>query len=252
MAGPGEPAVGAAPRTLPVPKLAPFNPTADDAIALALSLAAVSPGDVVYDLGCGDGRVGAAAARAGASAAVGVEYDAEFVARAAARAAGEAPAVSSAITILHGDAAAVDLAPATVVFAYLVPAGLAAVEPALRAAARRGARVVTNMFSLKGWEEAGMLRAKRTTGAGLPVYLYGAPGGGAGVGGGDGGGGGGGGGDAGGDAGGGDGSGGAGAAAVQQAADRLTDEAPGGGAVVAGGHGVAVDPAGGPTVGGEG
>ena len=38
-------------------KLAPFNPTAAESIAAALDLACVGPEDVVYDIGCGDGRL---------------------------------------------------------------------------------------------------------------------------------------------------------------------------------------------------
>lgn len=55
-------------------KLAPFNPTSEKAIAAALEMAAVVPGDVVHDIGCGDGRLLVAAAQRGATA-VGVEYD---------------------------------------------------------------------------------------------------------------------------------------------------------------------------------
>jgi hypothetical protein len=52
-----------------------------------------------------------------------------------------------------------------------VPAGLAAVAPALTAALARGARVVSNIFSVKGAEA--WLLEKATTSSGLAVYLYG-------------------------------------------------------------------------------
>ena len=66
----------------PAPRLAPFNPTDDAALGLALDLAALTDDDVLVDAGAGDGRVLVAAARrTGGLRAVGIEYDAALAAR---------------------------------------------------------------------------------------------------------------------------------------------------------------------------
>lgn len=131
------------------PKLAPFNPTPDCAISQALDALQVGPGDLVYDLGCGDGRllVAAAARRA---RALGVEYDERYVLRARERVA--QAGVGDLVEVQHGDASCVDLAPATKIFVYLVPSGLQCVAPALQAALDRGVPVVSYTFSLPGTE----------------------------------------------------------------------------------------------------
>ena len=138
-------------------KLAPFNPTPDCAIAQALNALEVGEGDVLYDLGCGDGRLLLAAARRGARC-VGVEYDVRFADRA--RQAASDAGLSDVVTVVHGDACGVDLAPATKVFVYLVPSGLQLMAPALSAALDRGARVASYTFSLSGETAVEVLTAE--------------------------------------------------------------------------------------------
>ncbi|CAK0878613.1 unnamed protein product [Prorocentrum cordatum] len=87
------------------PVLAPFNPTPDCAVAQALDALAAGPGDVVFDLGCGDGRLLLAAARRGATG-VGVEYDRRFVDRA--RGALASAGLAEAVRVIHADACSVD------------------------------------------------------------------------------------------------------------------------------------------------
>jgi hypothetical protein len=59
------------------------------------------------------------------------------------------------VTILHEDATLSDLSSATLVFVYLVPAGLKAIEPKLRGILERGGRLASYMFSVPGWEPVG-------------------------------------------------------------------------------------------------
>jgi hypothetical protein len=165
------------------PKLAPFNPTSDEAIAAAVELARFQDGETVVDLGCGDGRVLVAMARSHPSiTCVGIEAAQLHAERAQARVAAEPEGVRHRVRIIHGDAAggsaAEALSLASVVFVYLVPAGLAVVAPLLLPRVERGeVRVVSNIFSIKGWAERGLLREKRATStAGLAVYLYAAGG----------------------------------------------------------------------------
>ena len=160
------------------PRLAPFNPTADDAIALAVSLASLRSGDVVVDLGCGDGRVLLAVAEACEGVqCVGFEIDGAVVARAnttleRARAAGGSRAAAAArVRVVHGDAcgheAIAALQFATVAFVYLVPSGLTQVRESLEGILKRGGRVVSNMFSVPGWRAAATLSSR-----GCNVHLY--------------------------------------------------------------------------------
>lgn len=245
----------------PEVRLAPFNPTHAEAIALCFALAGgLSPGDVVFDIGCGDGRVleWAATHFAGVTC-VGYESDAGLVSRGTARILAEAGAEAAArVTLLHRDASRVDFmaealalgetkgaraagddlaAPLAVdgacggvggaldsaasaggasasspsssaaaaavfggaasnlslgdagsgdaqaagrlacahllVFCYLVPTGMAFMEPQLRALLNAGARVATNMFSVRAWEnDSAVEHTKRATSSGLAVHFY--------------------------------------------------------------------------------
>jgi hypothetical protein len=73
------------------------------------------------------------------------------------------------VRVIHGDALEPrdDVPPPTVVFVYLVPAGLAKVLPVLTATLQRGGRVVSNIFGVPGWTPT-----QRRTARGLPVLLY--------------------------------------------------------------------------------
>ncbi|KAH8090124.1 methyltransferase [Aureococcus anophagefferens] len=146
-------------------ELAPFNPTPPSAVDVALDMLGVGAGDVLYDLGCGDGRLVVAAARW--RAAVGVELDAKFADKA--RAAVDAAGAGDLATVICGDALAADLADATKIFVYLVPSGLRTIEPTLAAARDRGVAVVAYTFAVPGWTHDD----KRTAGAdAIPLYRY--------------------------------------------------------------------------------
>jgi SAM-dependent methyltransferase len=118
-----------------------------DVVKRMLELAAVKEGDVVYDLGSGDGRVVIAAARAFGCRAVGVELDADLVqaARAQARAAG----VEKRVVFRQGDLFEADFADADVVALYLLPEMNRRLVPKLERL-RPGSRVVAHYFPLPG------------------------------------------------------------------------------------------------------
>jgi len=108
-------------------KLAPFNPTGDGAIDIAIELLAPTPLDVVYDIGCGDGRLLTAMAQLCGCKCVGIEYDGELVTRAIKRI--EDANVQHLVTIVHDDATAMDYNEATIIFLYLVPTGIQLLLP---------------------------------------------------------------------------------------------------------------------------
>lgn len=124
-------------------------PTPHHVVEAMLALARVAPGDVLYDLGSGDGRIPIAAALRHGVRAVGIELDARLVERARcnARAAG----VAHLVEFRQEDLFGADLSGATVVTLFLFPEATARLRPKLVAELPPGARVVSHRFGLGGW-----------------------------------------------------------------------------------------------------
>ncbi len=131
-------------------RLAPFVASPLDVVERMLTLAAVGPGDVVYDLGCGDGRVVILAAQKFGARGVGIDIEPALVEKAiaGARQAGVADRVSFRVQ----DAMTVDVSDATVVTLYLLAASNARLRPILMRQLRPGARIVAHNFPIGDWE----------------------------------------------------------------------------------------------------
>ena len=128
-----------------------FIPTPHEIVSAMLRLAHVGPGDVVYDLGSGDGRIVIAAVKEfGAARGVGVELDATRIREAneSARRAG----IAGRVEFRREDLFETDLRPATVVTLYLSPTINAKLRPKFVTELRPGARVVSHVFETPGWE----------------------------------------------------------------------------------------------------
>jgi SAM-dependent methyltransferase len=130
--------------------LAPYVATPPDVVDRMLSLAAVGPGDVVYDLGCGDGRVVIAAALKFGARGVGLDIDPALVRRAQELAA--AAGIADRVTFRVQDAMTVDLSEATVVTLYLLAASNARLRPILVRDLHPGSRIVSHNFPIGDWE----------------------------------------------------------------------------------------------------
>jgi SAM-dependent methyltransferase len=148
---------------------APYVPTPRDIAKEMLSFADVKRGDVVYDLGCGDGRLLMTAAIEYGARGVGVEIRGDLVEMAlkAIREAG----VGDLVRVIHGDMFEQDLNEATVVTLYLLSTVNVHLRPKLENELRRGARVVCHDFGIEGWEPL----ATRTVGGHVmrhTLYLY--------------------------------------------------------------------------------
>lgn len=130
---------------------APYRATPHEVVEEMLRLAGVGPADVVYDLGCGDGRIVIAAARLGARG-VGIDIDPRRIEEAneGARRAGVANRVRFAVEDLFRT----DFSEASVVTLYLFPEMNARLAPRLRAELRPGSRVVSYQFGIAGWAPA--------------------------------------------------------------------------------------------------
>ena len=134
--------------------LGPISATPQKMVSVMLRVAGVGEGDVVFDLGCNDGRVPITAALAFGATGVGVEIDAGAATKA--RRLAEEAGVSDRVTILEQNAVrTTGLEEATVVFVYLLPKGNAKISKKLMRELKPGTRVVTYVFRLPRdeWDE---------------------------------------------------------------------------------------------------
>jgi SAM-dependent methyltransferase len=127
-----------------------FVPTPNDVVDKMLELAQVTAKDIVYDLGCGDGRIVITAAQRYGARGVGIDIDPQRVAEATANV--RAAKVSDKVRILEGDLFQADISEATVVTIYLLTRLNAKLRPKLLAELKPGARVVSHAFDMGDWK----------------------------------------------------------------------------------------------------
>ena len=130
--------------------LAPYVPTPMVVVDKMLELAEVRSDDVVYDLGCGDGRIVVTAARRLGARGVGVDYDPVLVAEAKAEA--KKHNVSHLVEIILHDAMTVDFSRATVLTLYLLPSSNQKLKPRIQNLLPPGTRIVTHDFRMRPWK----------------------------------------------------------------------------------------------------
>jgi SAM-dependent methyltransferase len=153
------------------PSLAPYVATPPDVVERMLTLARTDRSDVVYDIGCGDGRVVIAAAQKYGARGVGIDIDAGLIAKA--RAAAEAAGVSKLVSFRVQDAMTVDVSEATVVTLYLLAASNAKLRPIITARLRPGARIVAHNYPLGGgWEPEVVDNFTDAAGTMRTLYLW--------------------------------------------------------------------------------
>lgn len=139
------------PQTKQVKKDVPYVPTPQNVVDEMLRLANVTKDDVVYDLGCGDGRlVITAVKKYGASRGFGVDIDPERIAESNANA--KAAGVTDRVTFAVQDLFQTDLKDATVVTLYLLPEVNLRLRPKLLSELRPGTRVVSHSFDMGDWK----------------------------------------------------------------------------------------------------
>jgi Methyltransferase domain len=152
--------------------LAPWVPTPQPVVDRMLELASVSDKDVLYDIGCGDGRIVITAARRYGARGVGIDIDKAMVEESDrnARMAG----VERQVKFICMDATKADISEATVVSLYLLPESNALIRPLLDAQLRPKSRVVCHNYAIPGWEEklAQTETVKDENGEDHYAYLY--------------------------------------------------------------------------------
>ena len=127
----------------------PFVRSTDAVIDRMLELARVKSGDLVYDIGSGDGAIIIAAAKKYGARGVGIEIDQDLVLRARNNAFKEK--VDHLVEFRAQDAFTVDVSPATVVTLYMLPDFNAKFRPILDRQLKPGTRVVSHDYPIEGW-----------------------------------------------------------------------------------------------------
>jgi SAM-dependent methyltransferase len=150
--------------------LAPYVPTPQDVVDRMLTLAGVTANDVVYDLGCGDGRIVVTAARKFGARGVGVDIDPERIRESQANA--KAAGVEQLVEFRLQSALDVDVSPATVVTLYLLSASNLRLRPILTKQLRPGARIVSHAFSMGDWAPAQRDEFVDSRGVTRTLYLW--------------------------------------------------------------------------------
>ncbi len=143
----------------PVNKIA-FEPSETDVVERMLQLADVKTTDIVYDLGCGDGRIVIAAAKRYGARGVGIDIDPERIRNAAENARKEG--VENLVTFIQQDALTADFSEATVVCLYMTFKWNQEILPKLQAQLHPGVRVVSHVTVIGNWPpiKAEMISAK--------------------------------------------------------------------------------------------
>ena len=151
--------------------LAPYVPSPPDVVERMLEVAAVTKADVVYDLGCGDGRIPIAAAKRYGARGVGLDIDPRRIeeSRANAKAAG----VEHLVQFRVQDVLTADVSEATVVTLYLLSSSNIQLRPMLARQLRRGARIVSHAFSMgREWPADSVEQFVTARGDEITLYLW--------------------------------------------------------------------------------
>jgi len=133
----------------PAPEV-PYVPTTQAAVEAMLKLAGVTSDDVVYDLGCGDGRIVITAAKLYGARGVGIDIDPQRIqeARENAKKAG----VEQLVRFEENDLFKANIREASVVTLFLLTSVNARLRPKLQNELRVGTRVVSNTFDMGDWK----------------------------------------------------------------------------------------------------
>ena len=127
-----------------------YVPTPEPVVEAMLQVANVTKNDVVYDLGCGDGRIPVTAARKYGARGVCFDIDPERIKEATANVAKNN--VGNLVKVVHGDLFEQDLSGATVVTLYLLPSLNVKLMPKLMKELKPGTRIVSHAFDMGDWK----------------------------------------------------------------------------------------------------
>jgi ribosomal protein L11 methylase PrmA len=127
-----------------------YVPTPEAVVEAMLQVANVGKNDIVYDLGCGDGRIPVTAARKYGARGIGIDIDPQRIKEANENVAKNN--VGDRVKIVQGDLFEQDLSQATVVTLYLLPSLNVKLMPKLMKELKPGTRVVSHAFDMGDWK----------------------------------------------------------------------------------------------------
>lgn len=155
--------------TLERPKLdVPYVPTRHEVVKGMLEMAGVTENDVLYDLGCGDGRIVITAAKDYGAKGTGVDIDPERIAEANENA--QEAGVTDQVKFVQGNLFEMDFRDATVVTLYLLPDINMKLRPILLEQLKPGTRIVSHAFDMGDWKPE-----KTITVEGSTLYFWTVP-----------------------------------------------------------------------------
>jgi tRNA1(Val) A37 N6-methylase TrmN6 len=131
-------------------KLAPYYPTPELIVEKMLKFGELKPGEKMFDLGSGDGRIVIMAAQKFKADATGVEFDKDLAKQSSERI--RKLGLQSRARIINGDIMQQDYASADLVTVYLLPWANDKVRPLLEKQLKKGARVVAHDFEFSDWK----------------------------------------------------------------------------------------------------
>ena len=152
-----------------VNSLAPYVVSPQQIVDRMLEMADPRPGETVYDLGSGDGRILITAVQRYHVKAVGIEISDQLVQSAADRI--QKLGLQNDARVVHGDFLQMDLSPADVVTLYLATDSNAILRPNLEKQLKKGARVVSHDYAVPGWKPA-LVDQDLPDARGHVIYLY--------------------------------------------------------------------------------
>ena len=153
--------------------IAPFVPSPIPVIQYMLQLAELKPGEVLFDLGAGDGRTVIMAAKTFSARAVGVELREDLAKKALSTI--HDNGLADRVTIVNGDMFNVNLTSADVVFLYLTTSANEKIRPKLETELKKGVRVVSHDYEIVGWKPVKVDNFCENPQLGYPshtIYLY--------------------------------------------------------------------------------
>jgi ubiquinone/menaquinone biosynthesis C-methylase UbiE len=150
----------------------PFVPTPETVVRRMLTLADLKPGELVYDLGAGDGRILASAVKDFNAKAIGVELHESRCEAIAKRI--ERERLGNSAGVVRADFFNINLSRADVVTLYLLTAVNSMIKPKLERELKAGARVVSHDFPVNGWVPVYVEKVRDKFNSHM-VYLYQVP-----------------------------------------------------------------------------
>jgi hypothetical protein len=151
-------------------KIVPYVPTPQEVVERMLELAQVKKGDVVYDLGSGDGRIVVTAAKKYGVKAVGFEIDPERIKESHENI--KKADVGHLVEIRQQDIRTVDLSPASVLTMYLLPEVNLMIRPNIWKQMKPGSRVVSHDFDMGDWKPVKTEQVKDGSSWDHTLYLW--------------------------------------------------------------------------------